>query len=85
MPKTRQRKSDLKLKDSRYIVGNSDTYISCALHSFENESEVAQSCPTLYDPMDCSLPGASTHGIFQARILEWVAISFSRGSLRPRD
>ena len=46
---------------------------------------VAQSCPTLYDPMDCSPPGSSVHGILQARILEWVAISFSRGSSRPRD
>ena len=48
-------------------------------------SEVAQSCPTLCNPMDCSLPGSSVHGIFQARILEWVAISFSRRSSRPRD
>ena len=45
----------------------------------ENEREVAQSCPTLCDPMDCSLPGSSIHGIFQARVLEWVAISFSSG------
>ena len=44
------------------------------------ESEVAQSCPTLCDPMDCSLPGSSVHGIFQARVLEWGAIAFSRGS-----
>ena len=43
------------------------------------ETEVAQSCPTLYDPMDRSPPGSSVHGIFQARELEWVAISFSRG------
>ena len=43
----------------------------------ESESEVAQSCPTLSDPMDCSLPGSSIHGIFQARVLEWVAIAFS--------
>ena len=50
----------------------------------ESESEVAQSCPTLRDPMDCSLPGSSVHGIFQA-VLEWVAISFSRGSSQPRD
>ena len=49
------------------------------------ESEVAQSCPTLCDPMDCSLPGFSVHGILQARILEWITISFSRGSPRPRD
>ena len=49
------------------------------------ESEVTQSCPTLCDPMDCSPPGSSFHGIFQARVLEWGAISFSRGSSRPRD
>ena len=50
-----------------------------------SENEVAQSCPTLWDPMDCSLPGFFVHGIFQARVLEWVAISFSRGSSCPRD
>ena len=44
----------------------------------KSESEVAQSCPTLSDPMDCSLPGSSVHGIFQARVLERVAIAFSR-------
>ena len=49
------------------------------------KSEVTQLCLTLYDLMDCSLPGSSIHGIFQARILEWVAISFSRGSSQPRD
>ena len=43
----------------------------------KSESQVAQSCPTLSDPMDCSLPGSSVHGIFQARVLEWVAIAFS--------
>ena len=43
----------------------------------KRESEVAQSCPTLSDPMDCSLPGSSVHGIFQARVLEWGAIAFS--------
>ena len=46
---------------------------------------VAQSCSTLCDPMDCSLPGSSVHEILQARILEWVAIPFSRGSSQPRD
>ena len=46
---------------------------------------VAQLCPTLCDPMDCRLPGSSVHGIFQAKILKWVAISFSRGSSWPRD
>ena len=53
--------------------------------SFLLESEVAQSCPTLCDPVDCSPLGSSVHGILQARVLEWVAISFSRGSSPPRD
>ena len=44
--------------------------------SEKSQSEVAQSCPTLSDPMDCSLPGSSVHGIFQARVLEWGAIAF---------
>ena len=44
----------------------------------KSESEVTQSCPALSDPMACSLPGSSAHGIFQARVLEWVAIAFSR-------
>ena len=48
-------------------------------------SEAARSCPTLCDPMDCSLPGSPVHGIFQARVLEWVAISSSKVSSRPRD
>ena len=42
----------------------------------ESEREVAQSCPTLHEPVDCSLTGSSTHGIFQARVLEWGAIAF---------
>ena len=46
----------------------------------KGESEVAQSCLTLSDPMDCSLPGSSVHGIFQARVLEWGAIAFSAPS-----
>ena len=50
-----------------------------------SESEVTQSCPTLCDPVDCSLPGSSVHGILQARILEWVAISSSRRSSQLRD
>ena len=50
--------------------------------SVVDKSEVAQSCPTLRDPMDCSLPGSSVHGIFQARVLEWVAIAFSVKSFK---
>ena len=51
--------------------------ISEAQFTYESESEVTQSCPTLGTPLDCSLPGSSVHGVFQARVLEWVAISFS--------
>ena len=51
----------------------------------ESESDVAQLCPTLCDPMDSNLPGSAVHGILQARILERAAISFSRGSSQPRD
>ena len=54
------------------------------LDIWKSES-VHQSCPTLCNPMDCSLPGSSVHGILQARILEWVAISYSRGSFWSRD
>ena len=53
-----------------------------ALHIYMS---VAQSCPTLCNPMDCSPLGSSVHGVFQARILEQVAISFTRGSSQPRD
>ena len=52
---------------------------------WKSESEVALSCPTLCNPLDCSPPGSSVHGIFQARILEWVTISFSRRSSWLRD
>jgi hypothetical protein len=48
----------------------------------KSESEVVQSCLTLHDPMDCSPPGSSVHGIFQARVLEWGAIAFSISELR---
>ena len=56
-------------------------YINMYMCIYEHgsKSEVAQSCPTLCNPMDCSPPGSSVHGIFQARVLEWVAISFSGG------
>ena len=53
----------------------------CCVHAYI----VAQLCLTLCNPMDCSLPGSSVHGIFQARVLKWVAISFSRRSSQPRD
>ena len=64
-----------------YKQSNSDSF---ELYH-ESESEVAQSCPTLCDPVDCSLPGSSVYGILQARIMEWIVISFCRGSSPPRD
>ena len=57
-------------KSEREVSGESQP-----VDSLKSVSEVAQSCPTLCDPMDCSLPGFSVHGIFQARVLEWVAFS----------
>ena len=60
-------------------------HLNSTLYCSSAESEVAQLCPTLCDPMDCSLPRSYVHGILQARILEWVAISFSRGSPWPKD
>ena len=74
----------------KWVSCRQHTYGSCFyIHSASlcplvKVSEVAQSCPTLCDPMDCSPPGSSVHGIFQARGLEWIAISFSRGSSQPR-
>ena len=59
------------------------SYFPCL--SLKSESDVAQSCPTLCSPMGCSLPRSAVHGIFQARVLEWVATSFSRGSSWPRN
>ena len=75
----RERQTERKLsgvsscKDTNPIMG-------VAPPVSKSVSKVAQSCPTLCDPMDGSLPGSSVHGIFQARVLEWVAIFFSRGS-----
>ena len=69
---------------SAYLVNT--TLISlCSRLLFQSESEATQSCPTLCDPMDCSLPRSSVHGILQAIVLEWIAIPFSRGSSQPRD
>ena len=61
-----------------------DSFTTAPMHVFKVKVLVTRSCPTLCDPMDCSLPGSSAHGISQARILEWVAIPFSRGSSWPR-
>ena len=64
---------------------NTLLFLKNVLKYSESEIEVSQSCLTLCDPMDCSPPGSSVHGISQARIPEWVAISFSRGFSRPQD
>ena len=85
--------SKFSLAPEYLLVEQADSISSCreaCLQSLifffnESESEVAQLCPTLCDPMDCSLPGSSIHRIFQARILEWIAISFSRRASQPRD
>ena len=68
-------------------IGSHTYYSEIFSHNiaWKSESEVVQSCPTLCNPMACSLPGFSVHGIFQARILEWVTISISRRSSQPRD
>ena len=69
------------------IKFNSKEYIKVSKYfkETENASEVAQSCPTLVTPWTVGLPGSPVHGIFQARVLEWGAISFSRASSQPRD
>ena len=73
------------LATGRFIQGADHQGTLQTLSMKVRESEVTQSCPTLCDRMDCSLPCSSVHGIFQARILEWVAISFSRRSSWSRD
>ena len=72
-------------KDFSILIPQTCESVTFYGRKVKSESEVAQSCLTLCNPMDCSLPCSSIHRIFQARVLEWVAISFSRGSSRPRD
>ena len=71
-------------RPSQDIVSSDLRSCDVSLTGNMKESEVAQSCLTLCDPMDCSLLGSSVHGIFQATVLECVAISFSRGSSQPK-
>ena len=66
-----------RYEDDTTIMAESEEELKGLLMKVKSESEVAQSCLTPSDPMDCSLPGPSIHGIFQARVLEWVAIAFS--------
>ena len=67
------------------IYGASQSWTQLKWLSSSSNSMSTQSCPALYDPMDCSPPASSVQGIFQARIMEWVAISYLRGSSWPRD
>ena len=77
--------SSFKHKETLYLPLQ-EFYLLVNFHRMTvSESAVAQLCPTLCDPMDSNLPGSAIYGIFQARILEWAAISFSRGSSQPRD
>ena len=73
-----------KYKNKTFLFGWSK-WIVVLLNCYVKWSEVAQLCRTLPNPMDFSLQGSSVHGIFQARVLEWVAISFSKGSSWLRD
>ena len=71
--------SNLRYAEDTTLIAESEEELR------EREREVAQSCPTLHDPMDCSPPGSSIHGIFQARGLEWVSMPSSMGSSWPKD
>ena len=68
--------NNLRYADDITLMAESEEELKSLLMKVKSESEVAQSCPTLCDPMDCILPGSSAHGIFQARVLEWGAIAF---------
>ena len=76
---------------SLLLAGCTDTGLSsslnriCWIQKNLKSKYITQSCPTLFDPMDCTLPGSSVYGISQARILEWVAMPFSKGPSQPRD
>ena len=72
-------KKENKTKQQQQQKGNSPLFV------LSMKVKVIQSCLTLCDPMDCGLPGSPVHGIYQARILEWVAFPFSRGSSQPKD
>ena len=81
------KKKRIKLSDYHCILNlaNGKKKISHVKFTFKTNKLITQSCLILCDPVDYNPPGSSVHGILQVRILEWVAISFSRGSSRPRD
>ena len=74
--------SHYSTKDFCVVIVDSVFWLSCVWVSV---AKSLQSCLTLCDPMDCSLPGSSVHGMLQAKTLEWVAMPSSRGSSQPRD
>ena len=81
-------KASLSRWATRLWSSESSMSVSTMMSALRSISSVvldSQSCLTLYNPMDCSLPGSCVHGILQARILEWVVIFFFRGSSQPRD
>ena len=77
----RERSSSLRPS----ILSDQDCTLGTSFNNSKKKVLVTQSCPTLCDPMVCSPPGSPVHEILQARVLEWVAIPFSRGSSQPRD
>ena len=77
--------NNLRYADDTTLMVESEEELKSLLMKVKNESEVTQSCRTLCDAMDCSLPGSSVHGILQTRVLEWVAVFFSKTSSQPRD
>ena len=77
---------NLKGNQPWILIGRADAEVEAPiLRPCDMHAKSLQSCPTFCDSMDCSPPGSSVHGLVQARILEWAAISFSRGSSRPRN
>ena len=74
--------SSSRYADDTTLMAESEEELKNLLMKVKSESEVSQLCPTLSDPMDCSLPGSSVRGIFQARVLEWGAIAFSVNETR---
>ena len=76
----------MSTRESKQVGGSPNNYKQIAEKGLKKpHTEVAQSCPTLFNPMDCRLLGSSAHGILQARILKWAAIPFSRGLFQPMD
>ena len=74
--------NNLRYAADTTLMAESEEELKSLLMKVKSESEVDQSCPTLRDPMDCSPPGSSIHGVFQARVLEWGAIAFSDPALQ---